>query len=582
MPYSPKQRQVTRNTGHGSESPSQKSGIVTSSTAAAMASPPDLAQQEWGLSADVMGRLLDSDIVTPEVADWTTTARTTAADYSHLMATWFKKDPVVQTYALGLQDGEQHHGTWEDMRVNTWFLKDQLDAQWNPGSVFFDLEASFNAMGAPLGTGWYCRRLFWNAKRGCVHAPMVLLRQFEGQEFAEHPMVCGCLDDVLACAGIESVGAFTAWLSVSPVLPVPVNTTLLAKIRLAEVPTEPGKKATKTKKIMISLDLVRPNQDKDQEDVVYVRAEGLFVRPATGGFDLRRFEAFGPMVAHSSQPLWGMGDIRDRAEAILREQLEVVATEGDEDAARSAVVVKQQLDEAKAQRAVFMSLMKDETSGEGILVRVPNAEALEARWLETHPIFRQIPTLLTAPADPLPGYEYLTGGALLRFSYQQPEQSASRIGEEAEQEDGHLCVVGAAHFLPPVEGPPGLAHGGSIYGVFENLFGQALAALSPAAKQQPGPVMKVQYKGQLPLNGTYRLECRVVCSSQEGQQRQAGAKTMLRGSLKSLDGQTVYNSAEAALPEGIFFADDHPLSSRNSMLASFGRACAGMAGLSRL
>merc|ERR550514_1780596 len=54
MPYSPKQRRVTnspRNTGYGSESPSQKSGIATSSTAAAMASPPDLAQQEWGLSA---------------------------------------------------------------------------------------------------------------------------------------------------------------------------------------------------------------------------------------------------------------------------------------------------------------------------------------------------------------------------------------------------------------------------------------------------------------------------------------------------------------------------------------------------
>jgi hypothetical protein len=170
-------------------------------------------------------------------------------------------------------------------------------------------------------------------------------------------------------------------------------------------------------------------------------------------------------------------------------------------------------------------------------------------------------------------------------------QGEQLSGEAAKQEDdGTACVVGAVHFLPSVEGPPGTVHGGCIYGVFNNLFRQALKAPALAAKMmvssdkenfyQPAP--KVQYKGQVPLNATYRLECK-VCELVMEKAAAAGAKAkrqlMLRGNLTSLDGKTVYDSAEEVLPEGLFLPD-RSLSSSLSTAESFERL--RMAPLSRL
>merc|ERR1719487_525116 len=122
---------------------------------------------------------------------------------------------------------------------------------------------------------------------------------------------------------------------------------------------------------MISMELVRPTQEdeKEEEDFVYVRAEGLFVRPATGGIDLRRFVMHGPMSTSSSEAIWGAEEVREEAEKILGEQLQEAGEEG-----------PAALEAAKLQRAASLSQLQDQTttttSGEGgssILVRVPNA-----------------------------------------------------------------------------------------------------------------------------------------------------------------------------------------------------------------
>jgi len=495
-----------------------------------------------------------------DLATWTTTPTTTATEYCKAIQNWFKQDPVVQSYVQATEpdyENSQDDGrtstrkVWEGTKVNSWFLKDDIDEQWTAGSSLFEAEAAWGTMGAPLGTGWYFRRLFLgreqeggNPNNRILHSPIAFLRQFPEQEFAEFPMVCGCLDDVLACAGLASVGAFTAWLSVNPPLaPVPVNRTLLVKIRMQEAPVEPGKKPSKAKKLMISMELVHPTD----EEQVYLRAEGLFVRPATGGLDLRRFLHFGDVETESSEMVLGKTELDEASRSIVAGFLE---EQGKEDEGS----VEKQLETMKLRRALSLAQLKDsQSSGNGILVRAPNPETLHAMWLNTHPIFKERPELLYAPADPLPGYEYLSGGALLRFSRRpqrhekiQAEQKQEKKDEE-EEEPGMPCVSGAVHFLPPVEGPSGLAHGGCIYGVFDHLFRQALESLSSLGSPEElqlaheNLIMTVQYKGQVPLNGSYLLDCS-VCST-------GSKKTpwMLRGSLKSVDGKTLYNSAEAPL-----------------------------------
>jgi hypothetical protein len=417
------------------------------------------------------------------------------------------------------------------MQFNTFNMRDDIDELWNPDNSFFDVCASFGSMGKDMECGMSMNRLFWNPKKNSVHAPVVFLRQFVGQEFAEPAMLGSCIDKLMASSLVESICAFTAWLTVTPIAPTPVNTTLLAEIRLHEVPEEPGKKPSKVKKMMATLELT------DGAKRVYATAEGLFVRPAAGGMDLRFFQATGLPNAQGDRPAWTREEMQASFDALLE--------------ARAEEIGAPKIEEAKAERASCLSLLKNEASGESVLVRVPNAELVEQQWLEAHPIFKQMPTLLSAPADPVSGAEYLKGGVLMRFSHEVPksEPGSSGLGETDEGE-GTVCVVGAAHFLPSVEGPPGCAHGGSAYGTFEQLFRQARKAarraVDSAEHQQPTP--KLQYKAPLPVNGTYRLECR-VCEVDENQRA-------FRGSLKSLDGNTVYILAEEVLPAGLFGLDE--------------------------
>jgi hypothetical protein len=492
----------------------------------------------------------------------------TAAVYGSHHREWINSNAEVRHY--------RQNELWEELSINSSLLERiVLSETWEPGSVLFDVEGLFGCMGCNFTVGLWYRRMFYRQDTKVVEAPCQFI-PFPGFRYhAADGVVAAAMDEILGGASFAFGGAFTAWLSVEALVPVPVGVSLLGMVEVLDVSTSPSG-ATKLRVRGVLVDRTRTT--------TYRRAEALFVRPANNPLNAARYELYHDVEllelqrrgknlldAASNGEIVAGRSKREEAISLIRTPLQQHTAKP---SSRSIAVGNNEAGNSKKtdiDRQTDSDLGEGSTCGKGMqyTVYVCWPPALVAstieRWLGTDKVIQ----FYNQHCAPLQSTSYATmlsyfDGKLISHWYDgrpmntstntstnettpphptTPPSTSSTIGStcatkrEAVGFEGlvpslkHVSchfetyIFAAVQFLNTCEGPPGSAHGGAVYALMEVGVRQALALLKEEREKdnravslqpalQPTLQLKVSYRQRVPILTTLVLVCKLCRGSQ--------------------------------------------------------------------
>lgn len=490
-------------------------------------------QEDWSMVKRVSGALksvVSTDFqqiqglgerIEEPVADDPLTLRSLA----QLRRNWLDINPVVQFYMKAVASGK-----WVESPISFIHCAD-FDENFVLGSPLFDRKA----IDGFWGCGGIIQRLgywkgFWNEKDVSAHIVLNMLPQVPTQTIAS-PSIVTCFVDYLltdSCMiGVEEGTSlpFTAWLHATPILPVPVNHTLVLRTRVKKR----EQKKSGLKLMFIGAMLVGgPTADSEEE--LFMEFEALFIQPLQMVMDVRSMRSL------------QTDDLEGSRGRCLEMNQEFVAEHKDGLAL---------LERLRAQYGAAIDRIRCPNDPGTLLCKYPDVANLEEGWLRHDPIFIKHPGLLkNPPMEPLEYTLSLDGNVLLRFARPLFPDAMVGLGDDA---NGEVSLVGAVQFLTTSEGPPGWTFGGMAYAVLMIFMEQAFVVLAEGAKASrtmhefnygvsrsghtcAGLQVKVQYRRTVPMMTSLVLMAG-VCEDKK-----------LRATLLSVDGHITYQEAECELP----------------------------------